>query len=116
MTTESMVIRLKSSRPTEHQHRVKSAEREGIRHRDANACAAGDIRHAVEIAGRIRLLEIRGGRNGLCLQGQRGGCELERARSPHAMAEDSLARRYREGSGARAEYLLERLRLGPVVE
>src|SRR4051794_38672869 len=68
------------SHRAKHERRVRAAESEGVRERDADGHPACDVRHEIEIALRILPEEIRGRRRDLVAHREHGEDRLDATR------------------------------------
>src|SRR6185437_4125004 len=94
--------------------RVRSTEAERVRKRDANRHRPRDARHEIEIALRIGIDEIRGGRRDLIANRQRREDRLDAGRGTQQMPGHRFRRRDGKLVGVLAERALYRDAFGDV--
>src|SRR5580700_10900775 len=101
--------------PAQRQHRVETAEGEGVGERGAQRLPARLVGHVVEIAGRIGAEVVDGRRNDAVAQRHDDRNRLERAGGAERVSHHRLRRRDGEPPGVRAERRVQRRGLGRVV-
>src|SRR5436305_3465179 len=95
----------------EHEGGIGATEAERIRQRVLDREPPRLVRHVIEIAVLVRVLEVDGGRRRLVVHGERGYARLEAAGRAEQMSRHRLGRRHRDLPRALAEAAPDRERL-----
>ena len=98
------------------QHRVMPTETERIAHRHVDLSRHADIRRVVQIAFRVLIFQVDGGRHEVVLHRHDGEHGFDRPRRAHEMPGYRLSRTDRDRVGGFAKRALERQRFTLVVE
>src|SRR5262245_52583559 len=114
-STGPMVRSATRMRPSDEQGGVDTTESERVRHGDGDGLGARLVRHAIEIATRVRHREVDGWRYDGLAQGEERHHELDGAGGAEPMAVNGFGGGDRDLPQAVGEYLAKRGRLGDVV-
>src|ERR1022692_4051800 len=106
--------RLRSGPRPEGEGGVGAAETEGIVQRDADFLLARFVRHVIQIAFRIGILLVDGGRHDAVFDREHGKHRFNRAGRAERMSRHRFGRADPDLRRALAENLLDRLRLGDI--